>query len=156
MKASVKYNLIKFDDFETNLKSAAEEIMTNAIKVFTMATASKIPLWSGQARATLQKVAHKYDVSLDYGAPHRSETKSWQTGSRFGNTSSTYNRGVFTFEWSTTLSYLVDSEYNKSVSPSSPWHSTQYGVTKAKSVITSVYGLAIKNALLASITYSIN
>jgi len=156
MKASVKYKIIRFKNFDTNIRAAVNEIMTNAIRAFIVATASKIPVFSGQARGTLGKPADKYSVPLDFPVKRFSTAKNALTGQALATTSSTYNNGVATFEWRTSLNYLVESEQRQSLSPTSPWNSLPYGVSKAKSVITSVYGLAIKNALLASITYSIN
>jgi len=156
MRGKATYRIIKFKNFDTNIRAAINEVMANAIKVFVDSTASKIPVWSGQARGTLANVADRFGVDLDFSNNHSrrvSRYKNPLTGRALSSYKLDYTSGIAYFEWRTSLNYMVAGETGKTVSPTSPWRSLPYARGKVKNFLLNYYGEAIRDAILASITY---
>jgi hypothetical protein len=107
-----------------NLSAYKKELhrkMSEAIAQGTMewldAVLREIPVWSGASKATFLKLAQEIDYGLDI-APVASDRTGQGMSQSDGEVVTDINKGLYTFQYGTTLPWLIWNEYhNANVEP---------------------------------------
>lgn len=105
-----------------------KEAVTEAARAFVHAAAEHVPVYSGQARGTLQPLAKFTGDPLSINAPHPRTYKNQFTGEQYSEYDFTFSQGLYH------LSFIQDLDYYNLYEPDL-WRSFYYGRKAARKVM---------------------
>jgi len=118
-------NLVQLKVDEPALRKAIHAELSNEIArlafVWLEAVLSEIPVWSGASRATFMRLAREAGYSLAIDPVVKSRISFGQRHGT-GKMSADAKKGIYSFEYTTDLKWLVHNEYNSPESDPAVFH----------------------------------
>lgn len=118
IKATFKVPRVNFSKYRKALQETLGEAIAQAAFEWLGATTASIPVWSGASLATFQPLASQVGMTLAISPVTRFSGINLGLSNATGSVTADADRGVFKFEYSTTLEHLIYNEFNNAnISP---------------------------------------
>jgi hypothetical protein len=111
-KATLKAPRVDFAAYKKQLQDVLGEAIARAAFEWLGATTAAVPTWSGASQATFAHLASAIGLNLSIAPVARINRISLGLSNSTGTLISDAEKGIFKFEYGTTLQYLIFNEFN--------------------------------------------
>ncbi len=112
LKVTLKAPRVDFGAYRKRLQDVLGEALARAAFEWLGATTAVIPTWSGASQATFSHLASAVGLTLSIAPVSRISRINLGLTNATGSLTTDAEKGIFQFEYSTSLQYLIFNEFN--------------------------------------------
>jgi hypothetical protein len=112
IKAVLKAPRVDFVGYRKRLQEVLGEAIARAAFEWLGATTAVVPTWSGASQATFSHLASAVGLTLSIAPVARLNRVNLGLTNASGSLTTDAEKGIFKFEYGTTLQYLIFNEFN--------------------------------------------